>query len=53
MADSRRRRFPKLAALMPDAEQNDKWAVSRRYITLEILGHLGHHEDSPMAIATE
>ncbi len=35
------------------AEQNDEWAVSRRYMTLETLARLGHHEDSPMAIAAE
>jgi len=35
------------------AEQNDEWAVSRRYMTLETLARLGHHEDNPMAIAAE
>jgi len=35
------------------AEQNDAWAVSRRYMTLETLARLGHHEDIPMAIAAE
>ena len=35
------------------AEQNDEWAVSRRYMTLKTLVRLGHHEDIPMAIAAE
>ena len=35
------------------AEQNDEWAVSRRYMTLETLAQLGHHQDIPMAIAAE
>ena len=35
------------------AEQNDEWAVSRRYMTLETLARLGHHEDNPTAIAAE
>ncbi len=35
------------------AEQNDEWAVSRRYMTLETLARLSHHEDIPMAIAAE
>ncbi len=35
------------------AEQNDEWAVSRRYMTLETLARIGHHEDSPTAIAAE
>jgi transposase-like protein len=35
------------------AEQNDEWAVSRRYMTPETLARLGHHENSPMAIAAE
>jgi putative transposase len=35
------------------AKQNDEWAVSRRYMTLETLARLGHHEDNPMAIAAE
>jgi putative transposase len=34
-------------------EQNDEWAVSRRYMTLETLARLGHHEDSSVAIAAE
>ena len=34
-------------------EQNDEWAVSRRYMTLEIQARLGHHEDSSVAIAAE
>ena len=35
------------------AEQSDEWAVSRRYMTLETLARLGHHQDTPMAIAAE
>ncbi len=35
------------------AEQNDEWAVSRRYMTLETLARLGHHQDNPAAIAAE
>ena len=35
------------------AEQNDEWAVSRRYMTLETLARLGHHVDSSAAIAAE
>ena len=35
------------------AEQNDEWAVSRRYMTLETLARMGHHQDRPMAIAAE
>ena len=34
-------------------EQNDEWAVSRRYMTLETLARLGHHVDSSAAIAAE
>lgn len=34
-------------------EQNDERAVSRGYITLETLAHLGYHEDIPMALAAE
>lgn len=33
-------------------EQNDEWAVSRRYMTLETLARLGH-QDSSVAIAAE
>ena len=35
------------------AEQNDEWAVSRRYMTLETLARLGHPDDLPIAIAAE
>ena len=35
------------------AEQNDEWAVCRRYMTLETLAQLSHPEDIPMAIAAE
>ena len=35
------------------AEQNDEWAVSRRYMTLETLARLSHHQDTPTAIAAE
>jgi len=35
------------------AEQNDEWAVSRRYMTLETLARLGHPVDSSAAIAAE
>ena len=34
-------------------EQNDEWAVSRRYMTLETLARLGLHVDSSAAIAAE
>ena len=34
-------------------EQNDEWAVSRRYMTLETLARLGHPVDSSAAIAAE
>ena len=32
---------------------NTEWAVSTRYMTLETLARLGHHENSPAAIAAE
>jgi len=35
------------------SEQNDEWAVCRRYMTLETLAQVSHHEDIPMAIAAE
>jgi transposase-like protein len=34
-------------------EQNDEWAVSRRYMTLETLARLGLPVDSSAAIAAE
>lgn len=34
-------------------EQNDEWAVCRRYMTLETLARVSHLEDIPMAIAAE
>ena len=35
------------------SEQNDEWAVCRRYMTLETLAQVSHPEDIPMAIAAE
>ena len=35
------------------SEQNDEWAVCRRYMTLETLANVSHHEEIPMAIAAE
>ncbi len=35
------------------SEQNDEWAVARRYMTLETMAQVSHHEDIPMAIAAE
>jgi putative transposase len=34
-------------------EQNDEWAVCRRYMTLKTLAKVGHPEKSPMAIAAD
>jgi putative transposase len=35
------------------AEQNDEWAVTRRYMTLETLARISHSEDQPLQIAAE
>ena len=35
------------------SEQNDEWAVCRRYMTLETLANVSYHEEIPMAIAAE
>jgi|TARA_Y100000031_G_C8192139_1_gene371921 transposase-like protein len=35
------------------SEQNDEWAVCRRYMTLETLARVSHLEDIPIAIAAE
>ena len=35
------------------AEQNDEWAVCRRYMTLETLAQISHPEDQPLRIAAE
>ena len=35
------------------SEQNDEWAVARRYMTLETMARVSHPEDIPMAIAAE
>jgi transposase-like protein len=35
------------------AEQNDEWAVTRRYMTLETLAQISHPEDRPLQIAAE
>jgi transposase-like protein len=35
------------------AEQNDEWAVTRRYLTLETLAQISHPEDQPLQIAVE
>jgi len=35
------------------SEQNDEWAVARRYMTLETMAEICHSEDIPMAIAAE
>jgi putative transposase len=35
------------------SEQNDEWAVCRRYMTLETLAQVSHPEDIPAAIAAE
>ena len=34
-------------------EQNDEWAVTRRYMTLETLAQISHPEDQPLQIAAE
>jgi putative transposase len=35
------------------SEQNDEWAVCRRYMTLETMAQVSHPEDIPVAIAAE
>jgi putative transposase len=35
------------------SEQNDEWAVARRYMTLETMAQVSHHEDIQVAIAAE
>ncbi len=34
-------------------EQNDEWAVCRKYMTLETLAQISHPEDQPLQIAAE
>ena len=34
-------------------EQNDEWAVCRRYMTLETLAQISHPDDQPLQIAAE
>jgi transposase-like protein len=34
-------------------EQNDEWAVSRRYMTLETLAQISHPDQSPIQIAAQ
>ena len=34
-------------------EQNDEWAVCRRYMTLETLAEISHSDQSPIQIAAQ
>jgi transposase-like protein len=34
-------------------EQNDEWAVCRRYMTLETLAQISHPDQSPIQIAAQ
>ena len=35
------------------AEQNDEWAVCRRYMTLETLAQISHPDETPLTIAAQ